>query len=174
VENEISIRRLDAAGMRAALSELAEVLHDAVEAGDSVSFLSGLTVEDARAFYETLLPEVEQGKRVLLAAYDGEDLVASVQLGHAWPPNSPHRAEVVKLVVHRRARGKGIGRALMERLEDEARSEGKTLLVLDAVDGGIAAGLYERLGWTRFGIVPAYALDPAGVPRDAAFFYKRL
>jgi GNAT superfamily N-acetyltransferase len=174
MENGITIRRLDPAGVRAALPALAEVLHDAVDAGDSVSFLSGFTVDDARAFYETLLPEVDEGRRVLLAAYDGDDLVASVQLGHAWPPNSPHRAEVVKLVVHRRARGRGIGRALMERLEEEARAAGKTLLVLDAVDGGVAAGLYERLGWTRFGVVPGYALDPAGVPRDAAFFYKHL
>ncbi len=97
-----------------------------------------------------------------------------MQLVHAWPPNSQYRAEVVKLVVHRRARGRGIGRELMERLETEARADGKTLLVLDAVADGVAAGLYERLGWTRFGVVPGYALDPGGTPQDAAFFYKHL
>jgi ribosomal protein S18 acetylase RimI-like enzyme len=168
------IRRLDAAELRAVLPELAAVLHDAVDGGDSVSFLDDFTIADAQAFYEAILPEVERGTRIVLAAFDGSDLVASVQLVHAWPPNSQYRAEVVKLVVHRRARGQGLGRALMERLEVEARAEGKTLLVLDAVDGGIAAGLYERLGWTRFGVVPGYALDPGGTPRDAAFFYKHL
>jgi ribosomal protein S18 acetylase RimI-like enzyme len=170
----ITVRRLDADAARAALPELAAVLHDCVEAGESVGFLAGFTLEQGRAFYESLLPELERGTRVLLAAYDGDELVGTVQLVHAWPPNSHYRAEVVKLVVHRRARGRGIGRALMERLEREARNEGKTLLVLDAVSGGLAAGLYERLGWTRFGIVPDYALDPVGTPRDAAFFYKRL
>jgi GNAT superfamily N-acetyltransferase len=170
----MEIRRLDAAAARAAVPGLAAVLCDCVDAGDSVSFLSGLTLAEAVAFYEGLLPEVERGTRVILAAYDGAGLAASVQLAHAWPPNSQYRADVAKLVVHRRARGRGIGRALMERLEDEARADGKTLLILDTVSGGIADGLYERLGWSRFGIVPGYALDPFGQPRDAAFFYKHL
>lgn len=168
------IRRLDAKEVRAALPELADLLHDAVDAGDSISFLADFSADDARAFYDGLMPEIERGTRVVLAAYEEGDLVASVQLVHAWPPNSQYRAEVVKLVVHRRARGRGIGRALLERLEAEARADGKTLLVLDAVADGIAAGLYERLGWTRFGIVPGYALDPGGTPQDAAFFYKHL
>ena len=170
----ITVRRLDADAARAALPELAAVLHDCVEAGESVSFLAGFTLEDARSFYESLLPELERGTRVLVAAFEDGELVGSAQLVHAWPPNSQHRAEVVKLVVHRSARGRGVGHALMERLEEEARADGKTLLVLDAVSGGLADALYERLGWTRFGIVPGYALDPSGVPRDAAFFYKRL
>jgi GNAT superfamily N-acetyltransferase len=170
----IEVRRLDAREVRARLDALADVLADAVANGDSVSFLSGFTVDDARAFYASHLPELEQGTRVQLAAFDGDDLVGSVQLVHAWPPNSQYRAEVAKLVVHRRARGRGAGRALMERLEQEARADGKTLLILDTVSGGIADGLYERLGWTRFGIVPDYALDPAGTPCPAAFFYKHL
>jgi len=110
------IRRLDAAEVRAEVPRLAVVLHDAVDAGDSVSFLDDFTVADAQEFYEAMLPEVERGPRIVLAAFDDGDLVASVQLVHAWPPNSQHRAEVVKLVVHRRAQGRGIGRALMERL----------------------------------------------------------
>lgn len=168
------VTRLDAAGARDALAELAALLHDCVQAGASVSFLSGFTFAEARAFYESLLPEIERGTRVLLAAYEGEELAGSVQLVHAWQPNSLHRAEVAKLVVQPRMRGRGIGRALMERLEEEARAAGKTLLVLDAVSGGAADRLYERLGWTRLGVVPGYALDPAGRPEDAAFLYKRL
>jgi GNAT superfamily N-acetyltransferase len=170
----VEVRRLRADQARASLDELAEVLHDAVQGGDSVSFMDEFTVDEARAFYESLLDELERGTRVLLAAYDGEELVGTVQFVHSWPPNSQHRAEVAKLLVHRRARGMGVGRALMERLEAEARADGKSLLVLDTVTGRAADRLYERLGWTRLGVVPAYARDPDGTFCDATFFYKHL
>jgi GNAT superfamily N-acetyltransferase len=136
--------------------------------------MDGFTFGEARAFYASLLPEIERGTRLLLAAYDDGDLVGTVQLVHAWPPNSQHRAEVAKLLVHRRARGKGVGWALMERLEEEARADGKTLLVLDTVVERAADRLYERLGWTRLGVVPRYARDPDGSFCDAVFFYKHL
>jgi GNAT superfamily N-acetyltransferase len=170
----VEVKRLDVNAARAALDQLATVLQDAVEGGDSVSFMDGFSVSDARAFYESLLPEVEQGTRVLLAAYDDGELVGTVQLVHAWPPNSQHRADVAKLLVHRQARGKGVGRALMERLEQEARGDGKSLLILDTVSGRAADRLYERLGWTRLGTVPDYARDPDGSFCDATFFYKHL
>ena len=170
----VEVKRLTAAEAQAALDSLASVLHDAVDGGDSVSFMDGFTIEDARSFYESLLPELERGTRVLLAAYVDGALVGTVQLVHAWPPNSQHRADVAKLLVHRHARGHGVGRALMERLEHEARSDGKTLLVLDTVAERAADRLYERLGWTRLGTVPDYALDPDGSLCDATFFYKHL
>ena len=171
---DVEVRRLDAEAARSAAGKLAEVLHDAVAGGDSVSFMAGFSLADAEAFYLSLLPEIERGTRVLLAAVDGDDVLGTVQFVHAWPPNSQHRAEVAKLLVHRKARGRGVGRALMERLEEEARADRKTLLVLDTVVGRAADRLYERLGWTRLGVVPAYALDPDGSPCDAVFFYKHL
>ena len=170
----LAIRRLDAAEARAAVDDLATALADTVADGDSVGFLSGFGHADAAAFYVSLLPEIERGTRLLLAAFDGDDLVGSVQLVHAWAPNSQHRADVVKLIVERRARGRGVGQALMEHLEEEARADGKTLLVLDTVAGSVADRLYERLGWTRLGVVPAFALDPGGRMCDAAFLYKQL
>jgi GNAT superfamily N-acetyltransferase len=170
----VEVRRLDADAARAAIGDLAEVLVDAVDGGDSVSFMAGFDLADARVFYESLLPELEQGKRVLLAAYVDGGLVGTVQLVHAWPPNSQHRADVAKLIVHRRARGRGVGRALMEQLEHEARADGKTLLVLDTVAERSADRLYGRLGWTRLGTVPDFALDPDGSSCDATFFYKHL
>lgn len=170
----VEVRRLEAAAARDAIGDLANVLADAVEGGDSVSFMDGFGDDDARAFYESLLPELEHGTRVLLAAYDDGVLVGTVQFVHAWPPNSQHRAEVAKLLVHRRARGKGVGRALMERLEEEARADGKNLLILDTVSERAAERLYERLGWTRLGAVPDYARDPDGSFCDATFFYKHL
>jgi len=170
----VEVKRLDVAEARSSLEALADVLCDAVDGGDSVSFMDGFGVGDARAFYESLLPELERGTRVLLAAYVDGELVGTVQLVHAWPPNSQHRAEVAKLLVHRRARGHGVGRALMERLEQEARADGKTLLILDTVAERSADRLYDRLGWTRLGTVPDYARDPDGSFCDATFFYKHL
>jgi GNAT superfamily N-acetyltransferase len=170
----LEVKRLTTAEARTALDALAAVLHDAVEGGDSVSFMDGFGVDDARRFYESLLPEVERGTRVLLAAYVDGELVGTVQLVHAWPPNSQHRADVAKLLVHRRARGQGVGQALMEQLEQEARADGKTLLILDTVAERAADRLYERLGWTRLGTVPDYARDPDGTFCDATFFYKHL
>jgi GNAT superfamily N-acetyltransferase len=170
----VEVKRLDAATARDAIAQLAAVLIDAVEGGDSVSFMAGFGVADARAFYESLLPELEGRTRVLLAAYVDGEVVGTVQLVHAWPPNSQHRADVAKLLVHRRARGRGVGRALMERLEEEARADGKTLLILDTVSERAADRLYERLGWNRLGTVPDYARDPDGSFCDATFFYKHL
>ena len=92
----------------------------------------------------------------------------------ALPPNQPHRAEIAKLLVHRAARGRGIAALLMDAAEAEARAEGRTLLVLDAVTGGDAARLYDRLGWTTVGVIPGYALYPDGRPCDTTVFWKRL
>ncbi|HEY2778077.1 MAG TPA: GNAT family N-acetyltransferase [Gaiellaceae bacterium] len=170
----VEVKRLTASGARAELAALAAVLHDAVDGGDSVGFMDGFGADDAHAFFESLLPEIESGTRVLLAAYVDGELVGAVQLVHAWPPNSQHRADVAKLVVHRSARGQGVGRALMEQLEEEARADRKSLLILDTVAGRAADRLYERLGWTRLGTVPEYARDPDGSFCDATFFYKHL
>ena len=170
----VEVKRLTVGEARAELDGLAAVLADAVDGGDSVSFMDGFGADDARAFYESLLPELERGTRVLLAAYVDGELVGTVQLVHAWPPNSQHRADVAKLLVHRAARGQGVGRALMEQLEREARADGKTLLILDTVAERAADRLYGRLGWTRLGTVPDYARDPDGSFCDATFFYKHL
>jgi GNAT superfamily N-acetyltransferase len=97
-----------------------------------------------------------------------------VQVILAVPPNQLHRGEIAKLLVRRSARGRGVARRLMERAEDEARREGKTLLVLDAVTDGDAARLYGRLGWTTVGVIPGYALFPDGRPCDTTIVWKSL
>ena len=171
---EIEIRRLPAAEARAQLDALARVLVDCVEGGASVSYLAPFSHEHARDAFESVAAEVERGRRLLLAAFVDGDLVGTVQVILALPPNQPHRAEIAKLLVHRSARRRGIAQLLMERAESEARAEGKSLLVLDAVTGGDAARLYERLGWTRVGEIPGYALYPDGRPCDTTIFWKSL
>jgi ribosomal protein S18 acetylase RimI-like enzyme len=130
--------------------------------------------EQARDAFDAVAQDVEQGRRLLLAAFLNGDVVGTVQVVLAVPPNQPHRAEIAKLLVHRSARRRGIAQLLMERAEAEARAEGKTLLVLDTVTGDSAERLYERLGWTRVGVIPGYALYPDGRPCDTTVFWKAL
>ena len=171
---EVEIRRLGAGEVHAYLDGLAAVLVDCVAGGASVRYMTPFSPEQARGAFEAVALEVEQGRRVLLAAFAGEELVGTVQVALAMQPNSPHRAEIAQLLVHRSARRRGVARLLMDRAEAEARAEGKTLLVLDAVSDGDAARLYERLGWTVVGVIPDYALYPDGRPCDTTIFWKSL
>jgi GNAT superfamily N-acetyltransferase len=170
----IEVRRLSAADGHKDLGALAEVLVDCVEGGASVSFMAPFSRLQAESFFETVLAEVERGGRILLAAYASGKLVGTVQIAYAWPPNQPHRADIAKLLVMRSARGQGIATLLMQQAENHARAAGKTLLVLDTVTGGDAERLYERLGWTKVGVIPRYALYPDGRWCDTTVFYKDL
>jgi GNAT superfamily N-acetyltransferase len=171
-----TIRALSASEARERTAELSAVLIDCVEGGASVSFMAPLARETADAFWRSVAEGVAAGERVLLVAEDraGGEIVGTVQVVFAWPENQPHRADVAKMLVRRSARRQGLGGRLVTAAEEAARSSGKTLLVLDTVTGSDAERLYERLGWTRVGIVPRYALWPDGRPCDTTFFFKAL
>jgi len=114
-------------------------------------------------------------RAAFFVARDDQGIVGTVQFHPAWAPNQPHRAEVAKLIVHRRGRRKGIGRALMDALEARARSGGFTLLTLDAKRGEVAERLYRKMGWNYVGVIPGYALNVDGSgPSDTVIFYKDL
>jgi GNAT superfamily N-acetyltransferase len=172
--DQIEIRRLGGTELHAQLDNLARVLADCVAGGASVSYMAPFSHEQAREAFEVVAAEVEQGRRLLLAAFAEGELVGTVQVILALPPNQPHRAEIAKLLVHRSARKRGIAQVLMEHAESEARAEGKTLLVLDTVTGDAAERLYTRLGWTTVGVIPNYALYPDGRPCDTTVFWKTL
>ena len=169
---EIEVRRLGADELRARLDELAAVLADCVAGGASVSYMAPFTHEQAREAFAAWADEVERDARLLLAAFVDSTIVGTVQVVHATPPNQPHRADIAKLLVHRSARRRGIAQLLMEHAEREARADGKTLLVLDTVTGDDAERLYTRLGWTRVGVIPNYALYPDGRRCDTTVFWK--
>jgi GNAT superfamily N-acetyltransferase len=169
----IEVAELDAAATRAAIDELADVLVDCVEGGASVSFMAPYTHAQAAAFFRGIADAVERHEIVLLAGRVNGRIVGTVQLGIKTPPNQPHRADVNKLLVHRDARKQGIGAALMQQLEAAARTRGRTLLMLDTASSD-AERLYERMGWTRVGVIPGYALLPHGPPCDTTLFWKRL
>jgi GNAT superfamily N-acetyltransferase len=168
------IKRLAVPAADADLGDLARLLTDAVESGAAVSFLAPLTLEKSKQWWRDTLSRCDS-RATILVARDAEGIVGTVQLQPAWAPNQPHRAEIAKLLVHRRSQGRGLGRRLMEVIEKEARCAGFRLLTLDAKRGASAETLYRQLGWTEVGVIPRFALDPDGTtPHDAVVFYKEL
>jgi GNAT superfamily N-acetyltransferase len=157
-----------------ALEELTSVLVDCVEGGASVSFMAPFSFDEGLAFFRKVAGSVAAGDAVLLIAKLDGKIVGTVQLGLDTPPNQPHRADVKKMLVHRSARGRGVGADLMARVEDEARRRGRWLLVLDTVPGENGYRLYRRAGWTECGTIPDYAMFPDGRLCDTALFWKRL
>jgi GNAT superfamily N-acetyltransferase len=168
-----TVRRVDRV-TDAQISMLADVLVDCVEGGASVSFMLPITRERAIAFWDGVTERVRLGKVALLVAEDQAGVCGTVQLVYDLPENQPHRADVAKLLVHRRARRRGVAAALLRAAEATARDSGKTLLVLDTVTGGDAERLYKRLGWQRVGVIPNYALYPQGGFCGTTLFYREL
>jgi GNAT superfamily N-acetyltransferase len=168
------IRQLRAVEGRGYIGALADVLVDCVEHGASVSFMAPFSKATAEEFFTGVVEGVERGERLLLAAFVDGQLAGTVQVVTKMPPNQPHRADVAKLLVSRSARGRGVGAGLMAEVECVSRGAGKTLLVLDTVTGGDAERLYTRLGWTRVGVIPNYALMPDGRLCDTTIFWKAL
>jgi GNAT superfamily N-acetyltransferase len=165
------IRRLHSVG-RAELDGLVEVLVDCVEGGASVGFMLPFSRERAQEFWSSVAEAVDRGDRALLVAEDADGICGTVHLILAQPDNQPHRADLTKMLVHSRARRRGLGEALMRAAEAMAVDCGKTLLVLDAVTDGDAYRLYSRLGWERVGDVPDFALWPHGGYCATTYFYR--
>ena len=168
-----TVRRLDRLD-DPQIHALAQVLVDCVQGGASVGFMQPLAAERALAFWRRVAEGVARGERALLVAEDDSGIVGTVQLLLDQPDNQPHRADLAKMLVHRRARRQGLGTALMHAAEGLARDGGRTLLVLDTVTGSDADRLYARLGWQRVGDIPGYALFPQGGPCSTTYFYRAL
>jgi acetyltransferase len=168
------IESLSAEQARQMLAQLAALLQDAVHSGSSVGFLPPLTLETAEEYWLEIFNEMAQGKRVLLVSTEAEDVTGTVQLALVTRQNGLHRAEVQKMLVHTKFRGRGIARALMSAVEEAARASGRTLLVLDTEQGSIAEQLYEKCGYTRAGIIPQYARTTDHSLISTVVFYKLL
>jgi GNAT superfamily N-acetyltransferase len=173
VPEGFSIRRLLALDDAEVLG-LADLLVDCVEAGASIGFMFPLAPAKAEAFWRRLADPIAAGTRALLIAEDEAGVVGTVQLVLDLPENQPHRADLVKMMVHPRARRRGLGAALMRAAEDMGRDRGRTLLVLDTIPGSDAERLYTRLGWVRVGEIPDYALLARGGLSGTIVFYRRL
>jgi len=156
------------------IAALSDIIIEVVANGGSVSFMHPLSREIAANFWKDSLARAGRGERVVLSAWDGDDLIGTVTLDLATPPNQPHRAEIAKLMTRVSHRGRGIARSLMLEAERIAVERGRTLLVLDTADDGGAAGLYEGLGYQRVGIIPGYALKPHGGLTGTIIYFKPL
>jgi GNAT superfamily N-acetyltransferase len=170
---DAQIRRLETVD-DAQIVELAAVLIDCIDGDAGVSFLHPLVPAKAQAFWRGVADGVATGERALLVAEDDAGIVGTVQLVLAQPENQPHRADLSKMLVHRRGRRRGLGVALLEAAEETARDYGKTLLVLDTNSGSDAERLYARMGWVRVGEIPDFSVQPRGGLRATTVFYKRL
>jgi len=158
----------------AQLHGLCDVLLDCVEGDASVGFMHPLPRERALAFWRGVAEGVARGERALLVAEGAAgDIVGTVQVLIAQPDNQPHRADIAKMLVHRRARRRGLGALLMQAAEQVAAGAGKTLLVLDTASDD-AERLYERQGWQRCGVIPGFALWPRGGLSPTTIFFKPL
>jgi GNAT superfamily N-acetyltransferase len=169
----VSLHRISAMDDRHVM-QLAHVLMDCVGGGASVGFMWPLSRERAEGFWRRVAEDVGAGRRAVLVAEDEVGICGTVQLVLEMPENQPHRADLCKMLVHRRARRRGLGAALMRGAEAMALECGKTLLVLDAVTDGDAHRLYTALGWTRVGDVPGFALMPDGATCGTTYFYRDL
>lgn len=169
----IAIRRLHSVD-DAQVEALADVLIDCIDGGAGVSFMHPLAPAKAQAFWRRVGADVAADRRALLVAEDDIGIVGTVQLLLDLPENQPHRADLAKMLVHRRARRRGLGAALVRAAEQMARGCGKTLLVLDTTTGSDAERFYARMGWIRVGTIPDYALMPRGGLSATTVFYKAL
>jgi GNAT superfamily N-acetyltransferase len=170
-----AIRILTPAEAAACRATLIDLLVDAVEGGASVNFVWPMTRAKAESWWDGALSSHARGERLILAAGTDGGIDGAVQIVPAPQENQAFRADIAKLLVHRRARCRGLGQALMRAAEAEARKMGRTLLTLDTETGSDAERLYLRLGWTRFGMVPGYAMRADGSrPETVSFFYKAL
>jgi acetyltransferase len=156
------------------IDQLACLLIDAVDSGASVGFLPPLGEADAEDYWRVVIAAIHEGSRVLLVALEDDQIQGSVQLALEMRPNGNHRAEAMKLFVHRRARRRGLAKALMAEVESTARVLGRSLLIMDTRQGGEAEKMCESLGYTRFGEVPGYARSGDGRLHSTVFFYRQL
>lgn len=170
----MNVVELDAETVERAIDEFGQLLLDAHEAGMALGLAAPLERADAMSAYRAAAARLEPGERILLAALDGDDVIGAVQLDRSEAGNGRHRAEVRRLVVRADRRGTGIGRALMEAVVDSARALDLRLLWLSTHEGTDADRIYERLGWTRAGVIPDYAVLPNGELAGNAFYFLRL
>ncbi len=170
----IEIRALDSEAFRAAIPGLAALTVDAVESGSGVNFLTGATDAETGAWWSARTAAVDAGVITVFVALDDGRIVGSTLIERSTNANSPHRAEIGKVIVLRSHRRRGIGAALMTAAETRARADGRWLLLLDTAAGSDAEAMYRHLGWTAFGVVPNHALLPDGTPSPTTYFWKDL
>nr|BBH87506.1 N-acetyltransferase [Thermosporothrix sp. COM3] len=174
VDPSLTIERVPSEAREAVLPALTHLLQTVVATGASIGFLPPLDTKEAEAYWHGVFQDITRQTTILLLARIAEQIVGSVQLALATKPNALHRAEVQKLFVHPEQQGRGIGRALMQALEQVAREHKRSLLVLDTRLGDTAEQLYRKLGYQEAGIIPEFARSATGTLDSTIYFFKKL
>lgn len=171
----LPIRPVDGDTIRQHLEEFTELLRDGIDGGASMSFIAPLDLDFARGYWLKIANQVGTRERIVLAAFDGERVVGSVQLSFDMPPNQPHRVDLQKMLVHSSMRRRGLGAQILAAADEAVRESGRTLIVLDTARGSDAERLYERCGYQRVGVIPNFSLNYDGSGMiDTVYFYKEL
>jgi len=169
------IHKLTADDIRTnALPDLCELLRDAVSGGASVGWVAVPSVLEASAYWHGVADQVHSGAVMVLVAQESPQVIGTVQLHFSKRPNGAHRAEVARLLVHSRARRRGVGAALMAAIEEEALPYGVRLLVLDTRTGDPSQQLYEKIGYTLAGTIPHNARGTTGALQPTSVMYKEI
>jgi GNAT superfamily N-acetyltransferase len=167
-------RALTPEEFRASIPRLGHILADAVNGGAGVSFMLPFTDEDGAGYWVNQMGGVNSGVKIVFAAFDGENIIGTVTLDKAWPPNQPHRGDIAKMLVLSIHRRRGVGKLLLDALEGKARDLGLTLLTFDTTTDSPAETFYRNLGFTCIGNIPDYAMSPTGTFEPTSIFYKKL
>lgn len=175
----ITIRSITAGEAAALAPQLVMLLQHNVDDGASIGFLPPLSADEAGAYWQSVQDALAGPNRVMLVAEENTaenagHLVGAVQLDLVAKTNAPHRAEVIKLMVEPSRRRQGIGRALMQAIEERARALGRTTLVLDTREGDPSEQLYQSLGYVRVGAIPQYVVNEKGGMDATVIYYKLL
>ncbi|OAH12460.1 GNAT family N-acetyltransferase [Streptomyces jeddahensis] len=168
------IQRLSATELLAAADTLGDLLSDVVADGSSLGFLVPFSPDEAAEWWRSLAPAVADDRLAVWTARDGDRVIGTVSIAFADKPNGRHRAEINKLMVHRTARGRGLGRTLLTAAEHAAAAAGVTLMILDTQTASPAESLYRTAGWTQAGVIPDFATDPSGTLHPTTLFYKHV
>ncbi|MEV0318356.1 GNAT family N-acetyltransferase [Streptomyces sp. NPDC050658] len=169
-----TVARLSATELHAAADELADLFADVVNGGASLGFLAPFDREAAADWWRSLAPAVAENRLAVWAARSPEGITGTISLGFTDKPNGRHRAEILKLMVHRSARGQGLARTLLATAERAATDADVTLLILDTETGSPAESLYRAEGWTEAGVIPDFAADPTGELHPTTLFFKKV
>ena len=167
----VSIRPVTADELPELAPSLAELLIDTVQSGASLGFLPPVTTDAGHRYWLSLVPEVAEGRRLVVGAFLDGRIAGSAQLVLPAFPNARHRAEVQKVFVHRSLRGQGVGRWLMSAVHAAAREHDRCLVLLNTRHGGPAERFYKSLGYREVGVIPGYMLGPSGERIDSVTLY---
>lgn len=170
----IAIEVFDAETVAQHLPRFVDILIDSVDGGALIGHVLPVDRAAVEAYWKGVAASAKSGERVLICATVGSELAGTVQLYLSPEPNAPHRGEVYKLLVHREFRNRGIGEALMGAVEREAFRHGRSLLLLDTVQGGAGERLYRRMGWLEIGVVPKHFVDPWGTFSSSVYMMRYL